>query len=351
MKITQSDIAKALNISRLTVSKVLNNAQGVSGETRAMVLKEARNLGYQRLAKSQIEAIEHDVEVDKATWVKSLKQVSLFFEQKLMTDSYWAPVIRGMMEVFAANGYNLNLCFLVPISDEEFELPMNFNPDENRGIIQFGNVKKRNIEQFKSCNLPMVSVDAVIHGEEANLYSDTIMSFNVDPMTEMVQYLVSQGYQRIGYASDGGSQLTMHERWRGYCKGMEKEGLPINQRHCFFGSFENVIENIEKENRLAYFNDFPDAIVCVNDVLAIAFMKYFQANGIKVPDMIALTGYDNVSESEVADITTINVNAEELGRTTAETLLWRIENPDRPYRIIRINDNKLIVRGSTNKRK
>ena len=349
MKVTQSDIANALSVSRLTVSKALNNVEGVSRETRELVLSTARELGYRRLAKSQIDAIEKDVQVDKAMWVKSLKQVSLFSEQKLATDSYWAPVIRGMVEVLAANGYNLNLCFLSEMNDGEFELPKNFNPNETRGIIQFGDFQKRNIEQFKSCKLPMVSVDAIIQGEEADLYSDTLMTFNADPMMAMVEHLVSQGYQRIGYASDGGRQLTMHERWLGYCRGMEKAGLPINQRYCFFGAFDSTIENIEKENRLAYLKDFPDAIICCNDILAIAFMKYFQANGIKVPDMVALSGYDNVSESEVADITTINVSKEELGITAAEVLLWRIENPDRPYRMIRINDNKLIVRGSTNK--
>ena len=64
--------------------------------------------------------------------------------------------------------------------------------------------------------------------------------------------------------------------------------------------------------------------------------------------LVAVAGFDNLSESLAADLTTVSVNREELGMSAAETILWRIENPERPYRVIRISGAELIVRNSTN---
>ena len=66
-----------------------------------------------------------------------------------------------------------------------------------------------------------------------------------------------------------------------------------------------------------------------------------------MPEMVAVAGFDNLSESLAADLTTVSVNREELGMSAAETILWRIENPERPYRVIRISGAELIVRNST----
>ena len=70
-----------------------------------------------------------------------------------------------------------------------------------------------------------------------------------------------------------------------------------------------------------------------NDVLAISLMReHFRAAGVKVPEMVAMAGFDNLSQSLAADLTTVSVNREELGMSAAETILWRLENPERPYR-------------------
>ena len=113
------------------------------------------------------------------------------------------------------------------------------------------------------------------------------------------------------------------------------------------GEFQEIVQKIEAEERLSHLKNFPTAVVCFNDVLAISLMRYFRAAGVKVPEMVAVAGFDNLSESLAADLTTVSVNREELGMSAAETILWRIENPERPYRVIRISGAELIVRNST----
>lgn len=339
MKITQADIAKHLNLSRLTVSKALNGENGVSEQTRSRVLETAKELGYHLL--------ERKIANRSKTLHVANKQIALFLNLGLESDTYWAPVIRGMSAILSAFGYHLNLCFLTVANGDYFDFPMNFQVDETDAIMQFGNFSKGQMDQLMNTGLPVVSIDKLFY-EDVGLFCDTVMNTNRIPTAKLVKHLVDCGYQRIGYAKDGSSsQLTLHERWLGYLQGMAEVGHEVNPRYLFSGNFPDIAREIEREKRLDNLQDFPDAIVCCNDMHAISFLQYFWKCNIKVPEMIALTGHDNISESEIADLTTINVNKEELGKCAAELVLWRIENPKRPYRMVRIYDYGLVIRGST----
>lgn len=217
MRTTQQDIADYLKISRLTVSKALNYASGVSEETRNLILSTAKQLGYRHISERQMQEAEVPSEQEGNVTMSDLKQICLFSNLNCTTDSYWAPVISGMVRTLTKRGYNLNLCFLDLSEDTDFEFPINFNPRTASGIIQLGNFKKHHIRRIRECGLPVVAV----------------------------------------------------------------------------------------------------------------------------------AGFDNLSESLAADLTTVSVNREELGMSAAETILWRIENPERPYRVIRISGAELIVRNST----
>jgi len=340
MKITQTDIANHLNISRLTVSKSLNGEIGVSEQTRKNVLETARTLGYRQLDKKFQNSSKNQY--------SSKKQIALFLNLGLESDSYWAPVIRGMSIILSEFGYHLNLCFLATTTGGHFDFPMNFQPDETDGIIQFGNFSKKQMQQLMDTELPVVSIDKIIpEDDDIGLFCDTVMTTNKEATIKLVKHLANRGYKRIGYTKEVQPQLTMHERWLGYLQGMDEIGCTVNPKYCFFGSFLEIVEEIEKENLLENLDDFPDAIICCNDMQAVAFMQYFGKRGIKIPEMIAIAGHDNVRESEIADLTTINVNKEELGKCVAELILWRIKNLDRPYRMIKLYDSQLLIRGST----
>ena len=190
-------------------------------------------------------------------------------------------------------------------------------------------------------------MDTVEDAWAEGLYSDVIMGVNEEPMKVLIGHLADLGHTRIGYAGAINGQLTNKERWQGYRRGLAAAGLNVGSEDCFIGEFQEIVQKIEAEERLSHLKNFPTAVVCFNDVLAISLMRYFRAAGVKVPEMVAVAGFDNLSESLAADLTTVSVNREELGMSAAETILWRIENPERPYRVIRISGAELIVRNST----
>ena len=161
MRTTQQDIADYLKISRLTVSKALNYASGVSEETRNLILSTAKQLGYRHISERQMQEAEVPSEQEGNVTMSDLKQICLFSNLNCTTDSYWAPVISGMVRTLTKRGYNLNLCFLDLSEDTDFEFPINFNPRTASGIIQLGNFKKHHIRRIRECGLPVVAVDTV----------------------------------------------------------------------------------------------------------------------------------------------------------------------------------------------
>jgi len=346
MKVTQADIANQLGISRLTVSKALNNENGVSEKTKQLVLETAIEMGYKKIGKIQLASPYSDTQNSNKYKPMSNKQITLFLILGLDSDSYWAPVIRGMTTILSEYGYQLNLCFLTATDGDCFEFPPNFQPEETEGIIQFGNFSKKQMDQLMATHLPLVSIDKTMY-EDGKLFCDTVMCTNKTPTLKMVKHLFDCGYRKIGYARDGYTQLTMNERWLGYLQGMKEVGLEVDPKWCFSGGFEEIVTKIEAEKRLENLDHFPDAIMCCNDMHAISFLQYFNKKQIKVPEMVALTGHDNIRESEIAGLTTIHVDKEELGKSAAELILWRIENPDRPYRMVRMYDYELIFRDTS----
>jgi len=346
MKVTQTDIANRLGISRLTVSKALNNENGVSERTKQAVIETAIEMRYIKIGKMHLDSFGTDLQNSSGNQLIANKQITLFLILGLDSDSYWAPVIRGMTTILSEYGYQLNLCFLTATDGDYFEFPPNFKPKETEGIIQFGNFSKKQMDQLMATNLPLVSIDKTMY-EDGKLFCDTVMCTNKTPTIKMVKHLFDSGYRKIGYARDGHTQLTMNERWLGYLQGMEEVGLKVDPSWCFSGGFDEIIAKIEDEKRLENFANFPDAIMCCNDMQAISFLQYFNKQQIKIPEMVALTGHDNIRESEVAGLTTIHVDKEELGKSAAELILWRIRNPERPYRMVRMYDYELIFRDTS----
>lgn len=350
-RITQQDIADSLNISRLTVSKALNNGKGVSPETHNRVLQKAREIGYTRLSLSDLEVLG-EVEngrVERLTEKPSGGQIYLLSNLRCTTDSYWAPVISGIVELLDRYDYSLTLCFVSLFDRDDFDFPGSFDMNAARGIIQLGNFTRRHTQKIRQCGVPLVSIDTSADFDEDEMLCDVIMSINTQPMMQLIDHLITRGHKRLGYVGSTDTQLTFKERWDGFCAAMKDAGLPIDPRNCFLSEADQAVRRILQDGRLDDLSTFPTALVCANDMTAISMMNLLKEHGVMVPDQVAVCGFDNLSESAMAELTTANVNKMELGIRAAEEIIWRIQNPDRPYEMIRIMKSEPILRHSTDR--
>ena len=99
---------------------------------------------------------------------------------------------------------------------------------------------------------------------------------------------------------------------------------------------------------LTSLSSLPTALVVANDMMALGIMLTLQDNGIRIPEDIAIVGYDNIPETTIIrpTLTTLEQNSAEIGYTLVDLLFERIENPSLPSRRIKIPTN-LVIRNST----
>ena len=169
---------------------------------------------------------------------------------------------------------------------------------------------------------------------------------NEGAMRDLVAHLILQGHERIGFLCNSIETVSSeHERFTGYCEAHIAARRRVDPSLVFrrFKSFEKLEESFDVDdmNRLHdadaaidYFlslKEKPTCVVAVNDMLAISLMKAALANGVRIPDDLSITGFDDlyISEHVEVPLTTVHQPFEKIGSAAARLLLDRIEG-DQP---------------------
>jgi LacI family transcriptional regulator len=335
-KITQQDIADALNCSRVTVSKAIKGSSGIRKEMRRSVLEKAEELGY-----------KFPVNTKMTPNVQSLRRlISLITRRGGNTGSFWSKVVDGMVNVLVSHGYDMNICFVDLVDHENISLPGNFLPNLTEGIVTLGNFKRGHIEKIKALGLPVVSVDTVTEANEYRLLVDTLMLCNEQPITEITMHLIQNGHHKIGYVGEKHTCRSFRERWLGFRRAMVQAGIPIDPAYCFIGADSKSLTAEDILDGIRNMKEYPTAFVCGNDFTAVNVVQALKEKELRVPEDIAVSGFDNVSEAYLLNITSVDSFKTELGMRAAEEILWRIKHPDRQYELIRI-PTRVVYREST----
>lgn len=210
-----------------------------------------------------------------------------------------------------------------------------------QGIILLGAISTDSINYLRGHLAPIVSVH-----DQHELDDDLIMFDGERGMRMMVEHLAQSGRRRLGYVA-GYADI----RYAGFREGLEACGLDNDPRlHQILepgpsGWAPDLGERGARNLIAGGLN--PDAIVCASDRLAIGAMGWLQQRGYRVPDDIAVTGFDNIPDSQFTfpALTTVHVHKVLLGRLAAERLVRRIEDPDEVYLKI-TTPTALVIRHS-----
>jgi len=346
-KVTQKDIADTLGVSRMTVSKALNGGIGITDAMKQQVLSKAYELGYAKIPEDEFNKL-YNIEKTNNLLSKT-KIISLFTSTACNTDAYFGQVVFGMADTVAKMGYDLSLCFLNFIGDNDFELPNNFNKQNSSGIVILGSFSRKQIEKVKEIGLPTISIDTLCECEKNGLMVDTIMTYNASPMMEATNHLINKGHIKIGYIGyivTNDTVLGLAERWQGFCQAMKSANLEIHDKYCITCADGKPLDEEMMMCAFPNIEDLPTAFVCANDSIAITVLKFLKKKKIKVPDDVSVVGFDNVNEASLFDLTTVDVPKLLLGVRAGEEMIWRINNINRPYEMIRISTS-IVYRKTT----
>lgn len=329
---TRDDVAKAANISGATVSRVLSGRTdlAISPDTRARVLLAAEKLGYRPNASAQA--------------LTNGRTGLIGFWMCLQYSRYRCQVLDSMRTLLAQTESAL----AVTDVDEEYQWDHNFAralrvPVD--GIIAFDN--SASVEAFGrehdriAPRTPFVSMGA--YWSEAKSYVGVDLRAGADAA---MAHLLETGRRRIAYMAPFNSDLiSSGPRFEAYAERMAGAGLP--QRIV---PVDNTTLNKVRERLSDVFAqaDRPDAILCMNDDLAIAASFALPGLGIRPGGDVALVGFDGIEETEhcPVPITTVRQPIEPMCRLTLEILQDQMRDPEAPLQQ-RLFVPELVIRESS----
>jgi DNA-binding LacI/PurR family transcriptional regulator len=158
---------------------------------------------------------------------------------------------------------------------------------------------------------------------------DTITFDGYEGIRQMADHLVGLGHRRLGF-------ITGHRdfRWQGFVDAVAAHGLPADDSLCVcvpFGieGWTRTLGQIGVEE-LMKLSDPPDAIICASDLIALGAIQWLHLHNFRVPEDVAVTGFDDITESTFAipPLTTVHVHKQHMGELAAERIVKRIEDED-----------------------
>ena len=314
MSITAKELAKKIGVSAAAVSMALNNKPGVSRETRQMILDEAEKNGYDFSRLS----------MKKPTG----RNIYFVFYRKhgaVVTDTpFFTQLSDGISESCKENGYKLNLRYVYDDGETLSEQIEDIQYSDCCGIILLGTeMNAQDFQRFKSLPLPLVLLDTYFETVQTNY----VLINNVQGAYLATSYLIKRTRQQPGYLRSSYSIGNFEERAAGFYHAIRSGGMSASKSivhrltPSIEGAFSDMMEILEQEEELAqcYFAD--------NDLIAVGAMRALKAKGYRIPDDIAIVGFDNIEFSNIVEpsLTTIHVPKKEMGQIAAERLFHLIE--------------------------
>lgn len=330
-KVTMKDIAEKLSLSINAVSLAINDKSGVSDETRKIILKTAKEMGY----------FDNNI----SFVVKNhFKNICVLIEERNFLDNYfYTKVILGIEKEAKKNYFDNLVNFMNP---DSFQIPPSIENGKVSGIIIVGNIRDEYLEKLLEYNIPTVLVDHA----SLTINSNAVLTQNMSGSYMMTQYLIKKGHTQIGFWGDIGYSLSIKERWLGFNVAMQNAGLEVDNDYCITGPVEQYVlqKNYNKvANIISKLDKLPTAWLCSNDNAAITLYNALNILDINVPDSISIVGFDDIDICDIVRprLTTMHVDKELMGARAVRKLLRLIENPEDPCEHIRM-PVKLIERES-----
>ncbi|MDR2392686.1 MAG: LacI family transcriptional regulator [Treponema sp.] len=297
--ITIKDIAAAAGVSVSTVSNVMNHKPNVGSQTKERILRLCQEMHYVPNAAGKS--------------LKTGESKTILFNFSDFDRSFYLKIIEGIHDYAGDNGYDLMIC-----TTKSCEKYMH-NRLTDGCIILDGRMEDKTLQRAASAHYPIVVLDRVL----PNPYIKSLVVNNYDPMTELVEGIVERGYRSFAFI--GGIEHTQDnkERFQAFIDVLSKHHIPFHREHYFSGDYREQ-SGYQAAKIFMSAPELPEIFVCANDNMAIGAMKALHERGYRIPDDVALTGFDNCERASMVGLTTVTVPDYERGYLAAGSLIENI---------------------------
>jgi LacI family transcriptional regulator len=311
-KPTQYDVAREAGVSQTTVSLVLNNPdiQAVPEETRQKVFEAINKLGY--------------VPNSTARMLRANRTYTLACMIPMITNPFYPAFVSGVQNTAEAFGYEVITYNTHGSPEKEAKFLHSVQQGRADGVIGvFFHMRARDLFPLLEKNIPVVRLET--HRQRTGEWPlDNIFVDNASAAFTATDYLIKKGYQRITMITGPGG--PRNARRDGYLRALSQESLRLHA-HTEEVSTYDEIGGYQGMQRLLEGEQRPEGVFAANDLMAIGAMKAIVDAGLRIPDDIAVVGFDDIPAAQLVTpaLTTIRQAQEEIGRKAAELLLERLQ--------------------------
>ncbi|HEX8229690.1 MAG TPA: LacI family DNA-binding transcriptional regulator [Chloroflexia bacterium] len=332
MSTTLEEIAKQAGVSRSTVSRVMNDHPSVDQDTRARVRSVAERLNYQPNVAARSLAVGR---------TNVIGLVIPMGVSALFTDPYFPLLIQGITSACNANEHSVMLWLAEPEYERRTIRQVLQGGLIDGVILASALMDDPMLEALQRRGLPFIMV--------GRLPSDNQISYvdvdNVNSAREMVSYLLRLGHRRVATIAGPTNMIAGSDRLEGYRLALRNRGLTPDPALIVEADFTEEGGYVAMQRLLP---QAPNAVFVASDAMAIGAMRALREAGLRVPDDIAIAGFDDIPMAARTEptLTTVRQPIQRMGSLAAETLIDMISHPHpQPRRIIL--PTELVIRESS----
>ena len=298
--VRMADIAKRLGISTVSVSKGLAGKEGVSDAMRAKILATAEEMGYQMPDRAQNSGGGETIGILVA---------DRFFNE----NAFYSNLYRAVLKSASAADISVLMEIVMPQAEKSCNMPTFLVNRKVDGLIFMGEINRRYLATAIQTGVPFMLLDFY----DDAIAADCVLSDNTSGSYMLTEHLIATGRKNIGFVGSVQSTSSIMDRYLGYVKAMLRAGLPIRD--------DWRLEDRDDQGKFVPFSlphEMPEAFVCNCDEVAYNLVETLKREGYRVPQDVAVTGYDDYRYSTICNppLTSYRVDLDGMAKTVVAQL-------------------------------
>jgi len=336
-EITIYDLAKVLKLSPATISRGLKNHQAINKNTRKRIIEKAEELGYRSN--------------NFASNLRKQKTHTIGVLVHQLNSNFIASVLSGIEKVTAAANYDILIAHSSESGKKEVANANNLFHKRVDGLIAslaFDTPDLKHFQQYFKRNIPVVFFDRV----EENSDGAKIIIDNYKAAYEATSHLIEQGCKRILHITGNLKRNVYSKRFSGYKDALEANNIPFKEELVIIGELSREF-SIATAQQIVKMDPMPDGLFTI-DVTAALSIQVLKEHGLRVPEDIAVVGFNNDTIGIISNpqLTTINYPAIKMGECAATALIDHLEGgADISLGSTIVLPSELVIRQSSLKKK
>ena len=338
MHVTQKDIAAALGLSRVTVTKALKDHPDIAEETVKRVKDLAKKLGYSpNLIASSLSS-------------KRTNLIGVMFPK--INHSFFSSAIEAIYESASESGFEIIPMISFEDANREARMVTTLLSMRVAGIVADISQDTKSIKIYQNAKkrgVPVVFLDRALKmkGSLKDDYFSSITVNDYQSAYDAIDYVISIGYKKVAHLA-GSRQINIGAgRCNGYKAALKANGIAVNHAWIIEGGFTPEF-GFDGLMKLSDGTEMPELVFAVNDSVAHGIYKAAKELGLRIPEDLGVIGFGDIEHSQMLSppLSSVHLPIESMARKAVEVLVYEINNPGTGEHQQLIFDTEIRIRES-----